>query len=34
MKKLLDTYGLYMAWLVAIAAMGGSLYFSEVLVEE
>ncbi len=30
MKKLLDTFGLYFAWLVAIAAMTGSLYFSEV----
>lgn len=24
------TYGLYLAWLVALIATGGSLYFSEV----
>jgi disulfide bond formation protein DsbB len=30
MKKLLDNFGLYFAWLVAIAATSGSLYFSEV----
>jgi disulfide bond formation protein DsbB len=30
MKKLLETYGLYFAWLVAIAATVGSLYYSEV----
>jgi disulfide bond formation protein DsbB len=30
MKKLLDNFGLYFAWLVAIAATAGSLYFSEV----
>jgi disulfide bond formation protein DsbB len=30
MKKLLNHYGLYLAWLVAVAATAGSLYFSEV----
>jgi disulfide bond formation protein DsbB len=30
MKRLFDTYGLYFAWLIAIVAMVGSLYFSEV----
>lgn len=30
MKKLLDNFGLYLAWLVAIVATSGSLYFSEV----
>jgi disulfide bond formation protein DsbB len=30
MRKLLDNFGLYFAWLVAIVAMSGSLYFSEV----
>jgi disulfide bond formation protein DsbB len=30
MKKLLDNFGLYFAWLVAIVATSGSLYFSEV----
>ncbi len=30
MRKLLDNFGLYFAWLVAIAATAGSLYFSEV----
>jgi disulfide bond formation protein DsbB len=30
MRKLLDDFGLYLAWLVAIVAMSGSLYFSEV----
>lgn len=28
--SLLDRYGLYLAWLVALVATGGSLYFSEV----
>lgn len=28
--KLFDNYGLYLAWLVAIVATSGSLYFSEV----
>ncbi|KPC73767.1 hypothetical protein ADL26_11885 [Thermoactinomyces vulgaris] len=31
MKRMLSTYGLYFAWLVALVATGGSLYFSEVL---
>ncbi|MGA9173680.1 MAG: disulfide oxidoreductase [Thermoactinomyces sp.] len=31
MKRLLNTYGLYFAWIVAIVATGGSLFFSEVL---
>jgi disulfide bond formation protein DsbB len=31
MRELARTYGLYFAWLVAIVATGGSLYFSEVL---
>lgn len=31
MKALMERYGLYFAWIVAIFAMGGSLYFSEVL---
>ena len=30
MSRLLERYGLYFAWLVAIVATGGSLYFSEV----
>jgi disulfide bond formation protein DsbB len=30
MKKLFNDFGLYFAWLVAIAATSGSLYFSEV----
>jgi disulfide bond formation protein DsbB len=30
MRKLLDNFGLYFAWLIAIIAMSGSLYFSEV----
>jgi disulfide bond formation protein DsbB len=30
MRKLLDNFGLYLAWLVAITATVGSLYFSEV----
>ncbi len=30
MKKLFDNFGLYFAWLIAIAATAGSLYFSEV----
>lgn len=30
MKTLLREYGLYLAWLVAIIATAGSLYFSEV----
>jgi disulfide bond formation protein DsbB len=30
MKKFLDNFGLYFAWLVAIIATSGSLYFSEV----
>lgn len=28
--RLFRTYGLYFAWLVAVVAMAGSLYFSEV----
>lgn len=31
MMRLFDRYGLYFAWLVAIVAMGGSLYFSDVM---
>lgn len=31
MRSLADRFGLYFAWLVSIVAMGGSLYFSEVL---
>ncbi len=31
MKDLAKTYGLYFAWIVALVATGGSLYFSEVL---
>jgi disulfide bond formation protein DsbB len=31
MKSLADRFGLYFAWLVSIIAMGGSLYFSEVM---
>ena len=31
MSRLFKTYGLYFAWLVAIAATAGSLYFSEVM---
>ena len=30
MVRFLQTYGLYLAWLVALVATGGSLYFSEV----
>ena len=30
MRNNLDEYGLYIAWLVAIVATAGSLYFSEV----
>jgi len=30
MRRLIRRYGLYFAWLVAIVATGGSLYFSEV----
>ena len=30
MHSFLGTYGLYLAWLVAILATGGSLYFSEI----
>ncbi len=30
MMKLFDEFGLYLAWLVAIVATAGSLYFSEV----
>lgn len=30
MRKLLNDFGLYFAWLVAVVAMSGSLYFSEV----
>jgi len=30
MRRLISRYGLYLAWLVAIVATGGSLYFSEV----
>lgn len=31
MSSLADRFGLYFAWLVSIVAMGGSLYFSEVM---
>ncbi len=31
MREQVRTYGLYFAWLVAIVATGGSLYFSEVM---
>jgi disulfide bond formation protein DsbB len=31
MKQIMVRYGLYFAWLVAIVATGGSLYFSEVM---
>lgn len=31
MLEIARTYGLYFAWLVAIVATGGSLYFSEVM---
>jgi disulfide bond formation protein DsbB len=31
MRRILSTYGLYFAWVVSLAATGGSLYFSEVL---
>jgi disulfide bond formation protein DsbB len=31
MRKLIGSYGLYFAWIVAIVATAGSLYFSEVL---
>ncbi len=30
MRRLAREYGLYVAWVVALAATGGSLYFSEV----
>lgn len=30
MKAFLEHYGLYLAWVVALAATGGSLYLSEV----
>lgn len=30
MRKLFNDFGLYFAWLVAVVAMSGSLYFSEV----
>lgn len=30
MRRVLGAYGLYLAWLVALVATGGSLYFSEV----
>ena len=30
MSKLFSIYGLYFAWIVALVATGGSLYFSEV----
>ena len=30
MPRFLQSYGLYLAWLVALVATGGSLYFSEV----
>jgi disulfide bond formation protein DsbB len=30
MRKLFNDFGLYLAWLVAIVATSGSLYFSEV----
>lgn len=32
MIELIRRYGLYLAWLVALVATGGSLYFSEVLM--
>ncbi|MFZ4453931.1 disulfide oxidoreductase [Salibacterium aidingense] len=31
MKRVLQSYGLYAAWLVSAAAVLGSLYFSEIL---
>ncbi|MFC7442887.1 disulfide oxidoreductase [Laceyella putida] len=31
MRRILSTYGLYFAWVVSLAATGGSLFFSEVL---
>lgn len=31
MKKIISQYALYAAWIIAIAAMSGSLFFSEVL---
>ena len=30
MRRVLQGYGLYLAWLVAVVATGGSLYFSEI----
>ena len=30
MHRFLGAYGLYLAWLIAIIATGGSLYFSEI----
>ncbi len=30
MKRFLKNYGLYLAWIIAIVATSGSLYFSEV----
>lgn len=30
MRKFFSSYGLYLAWIIAIIATGGSLYFSEV----
>jgi disulfide bond formation protein DsbB len=30
MRTILEDYGLYLAWLIAVVATGGSLYFSEV----
>lgn len=30
MRRFLQAYGLYLAWLVALIATGGSLYFSEI----
>lgn len=31
MQRILQSYGLYFAWVVSLIATGGSLYFSEVL---
>lgn len=34
MRRILTTYNLYLAWLVALVAMCGSLIFSEILLFE
>ena len=34
MRRVLGTYNLYLAWLVALVSMGGSLYFSEIAMFE